>query len=265
LPLWSLKRNNAIPNITIQKKVMTKYIHYDFTHNRQSPSEIVGIINTTLNPASVVDVGCGTGNFLYQFKKSGVKKVLGIDGSWVDKKVLAENLGTDEFREMDLEKAIEINEKFDLALCLEVAEHIDEKGADRLIQSLVNLSDVIVFSAAIPFQGGQNHINEQWTGYWVEKFKTHGYVSYDGLRPIFWSNDKIQWWYRQNIFIAYNSKISFDKTRFATLTPDNLNDYIHKDLYLNKSKELDDITKGRFTFGFYIKLLIKKIRRIIRK
>jgi len=242
---------------------MTKYIHYDFTHNQQSPAEIVEIITSMLSPRSVVDVGCGTGNFLFQFKKSGVKKVLGIDGSWVNKDVLMKNLLPEEFYEADLENPIYINERFDIALCTEVAEHIGAEYADNLVEGLIRLSDIIIFSAAIPYQGGQNHVNEQWMEYWIDKFEKLGYDAHDLLRPIFWNNKKIQWWYRQNMLIVCNKTITLELNKFVVKNNNTVNNYVHPEPYIMKSERLDKIVNGRMGFGFYFKLLGKKIRQVI--
>jgi hypothetical protein len=60
---------------------------------------------------------------------------------------------------------------------------------------------VILFSAAIPFQGGTNHVNEQWPEYWVKHFQDRNYVVIDCLRKQIWQNDNVEWWYAQNILI----------------------------------------------------------------
>ena len=66
---------------------------------------------------------------------------------------------------------------FDLAICFEVAEHLEEHWADRLVDTLSDCAPIIVFSAATPGQGGSYHHNEQPHSYWLDKFKErHGYV-----------------------------------------------------------------------------------------
>lgn len=243
---------------------MERYVHDVETHNLASPAEIVGILGRALNPKSVVDIGCGTGTFLHQFKKAGVDRVLGIDGPWVNRELLAANLDSNEFREKNLEEPINLGEKFDLAVCVEVAEHLDEKYADALITSLTGLSNVILFSAAIPYQDGQNHLNEQWMNYWAQKFDAHGYASRDLIRPMIWNNGKIQWWYRQNIFLVYNRQAPPDLRLLEEYQGTGINSYVHPDLYLKKSKRLEEILTGRQSFLFYIKLIVKKLLRIVK-
>ena len=127
-----------------------------------------------INPQSVIDLGCGTGIFLSELKKQGIEHVLGVDGKWIKKKRLL--IPQFEFFPADLTKTIPMNKHFDLAICLETAEHLEERYADTLIDSLCKLSDTVLFSAAIPRQLGTNHVNEQWQSYWAKKFAKRGYI-----------------------------------------------------------------------------------------
>jgi hypothetical protein len=91
--------------------------------------------------------------------------------------------------------------KFDLVLSLDVAEHIPPQCAETFVNSLINLGPIIVFSAAIPFQGGVNHVNEQWPEYWAKKFQERGYIAIDCIRKKIWKSEKVEWWYAQNILV----------------------------------------------------------------
>jgi hypothetical protein len=95
----------------------------------------------------------------------------------------------------------DIGRRFDLACSLEVAEHLSPSVADQLVLALVKAAPVVLFSAAIPRQGGTSHVNEQWASYWAEKFKRHGYVAIDCLRPALHGDRRVDWWYRQNALI----------------------------------------------------------------
>lgn len=168
--------------------------------------EVVPYLYNVVKPKSVVDVGCGLGDWLVEFRRLGVTEILGIDGSWVEKRML--KIPEDEFLTWDLEKPLRLKRKFDLVMCLEVAEHLSGNAAAILIHSLCNLAPVVVFSAAIPNQGGVGHVNEQWLDYWVELFKNKGYVMVDYLRPLLWNGKKIEWWYRQNmVFFVKREKL----------------------------------------------------------
>ena len=95
--------------------------------------------------------------------------------------------------------------RFDLALCLEVAQILQPERAEPLVAALVALSDVVVFSAVVPGQGGILHENEQWPQYWAELFAAHGYVASDPFRLTLWERDDVSWWFRQNL-VCYSTR-----------------------------------------------------------
>ena len=183
--------------------LIPKYIHSKEIHNTQAAEEIVPYLLEYIKPQSVIDVGCGLGTWLEVFKRNGVNEILGIEGEHVNKELL--KIGQDELKIVDLELPFKIDKKFDLTLSLEVAEHLSHPSADTFIHSLIQLSDYIIFSAAIPDQGGQNHINEQWIEYWQQLFDKYGFILSDCIRPRFWNNENVEWWYRQNMFFCYKS------------------------------------------------------------
>ena len=207
------------------------------------------------NPKSVVDVGCGTGTFLKEFKINGVEQLKGYDGSWANEELLAENLNESEFEACDLEKSMEFEHKYDLALCLEVAEHLEESSADILIDNLTKSSDVIVFSAAIPGQGGQNHVNEQWLDYWRAKFDAKGFVVDDVLKPLLWNNQKIDYWYRQNIVIVRKSGYKYEKPEVENM----LQNPIHEQLFTERTAKYNELKDGKARPKLYLKLFLKSI------
>ena len=208
---------------------MAKYFHVELLHNLQSPNEIVPTLIELIKPTSVVDVGCGLGTFLKVFKDNGVSKVLGIDGKWVNKELLYKNITKEEFFEVDLESSIKINQRFDLALSLEVAEHLTAERAESFIKDLTQLSDIIVFSAAVPFQLGQNHINLQWLDYWRKIFDMYNFEVLDVFKDIFWNNKNIFWFYKQNMVLAINRDCKNDKLR--SLPQNRLENIIHPEYY----------------------------------
>jgi len=247
-------------------KMKEKYLHTENFHNLESPREIVPEIIKLLKPKSVVDVGCGLGTFLYCFKENGVTDVLGIDGSWVNKELLFKYIAKEEFLEKDLEKPFILEKKFDLVISLEVAEHISESSSDIFVKNLISSGELILFSTAIPFQRGHNHINEQWLSYWEEKFLKYEYIMHDVIRPIFWNNPKIFTWYKQNMILITHKDLKFD----LKISKGALRDVVHYDLFIDrnnmlnrviedKSKRLKDIVEGKLTWTTYVKYLIKSI------
>lgn len=126
---------------------------------RDSAREIVPLVVDLLNPARVVDVGCGTGTWLATFAEHGAA-ILGLDGEYVDRSLL--DIPEDRFVAVDLAQPFQLDGRYDLALCLEVAEHLPADRAASLVDLLTGLAPTVLFSAAIPLQGGVNHVNEQW-------------------------------------------------------------------------------------------------------
>jgi SAM-dependent methyltransferase len=149
-------------------------------------------------PGSICDIGCGAGGFLSVAKQLGVPDVLGIDGPYV----APEDRLIDEFLAVDLATALpKLDREFDLAICLEVGEHLKADRAELLIGALTDLAAVVLFSAAIPGQGGDHHINEQKPSYWIKFFEARDYLAFDCLRWRFWDDPKVAWWYSQNMFL----------------------------------------------------------------
>jgi SAM-dependent methyltransferase len=172
---------------------------------RESAQAVVPVVNKLLQPASVLDVGCGVGVWVAEWGSAGVSDVLGIDGNYVDRTALRVPL--DKFAPVDLRQSFSLGRKFDLVQTLEVAEHLDEAHADTFVESLARHSETILFSAAIPGQGGTHHVNEQWPSYWAEKFAKAGYTAYDIIRPQIWSDPKIKVFYRQNMLLFARGRV----------------------------------------------------------
>lgn len=193
---------------------------------QESAREILPIVLDIVKPASVIDIGCGTGKWLAIARELGVREVLGVDGPWV-KAQLA--IPAEKFIERDLSKPLNLDHRFDVALSLEVAEHLPASAAGDFVKSLSEAADVVLFSAAIPGQGGRHHLNEQWPAYWAELFQKLGYDCYDFVRPRIWNNLCVNWYYAQNtlIFARVGSRHSFGEPA----TPVSL---VHPALWLSQ-------------------------------
>jgi SAM-dependent methyltransferase len=174
----------------------------------QSARIIVPLVLRKVRPKSVVDVGCALGAWLRVFAEHGVQVIQGLDGYYVDNSKLL--IKATDFTPVDLTKVIKTdlgpvtekaNGRYDLAVCLEVGEHLPESSASDLVRALTTLAPVVLFSAAVPGQGGIGHINEQWPSYWKSRFEQHGFQRLDPIRRHIWKNEHVHWWYRQNIFL----------------------------------------------------------------
>jgi hypothetical protein len=151
-------------------------------------------------PGAVADVGCGRGTWLKAFAERGASRLVGFDGPWNSQDVMIDD--AIEFRPVDLNHpAGATGERFDLAMSLEVGEHLEPDRSEAFVQFLTSLSDVVLYSAAFSGQGGHNHINEQPHSYWARLYVQCGYEPYDLFRPRIWGDDAVSFWYRQNGFL----------------------------------------------------------------
>lgn len=199
--------------------------------NTRTAMEIMPYIIEKLNPSSIVDIGCGRGIFLSVAKKIDKNvSVLGIDGDYVEREKLL--IDQDEFIAFDLKKELNLQKKFDVAISFEVAEHIEEEYSERFIQNIVKLSDVIVFSAAIPLQGGTNHVNEQYPSYWKKIFADCGYYCSDIIRRVFWNNGTIEPHRKQNLMLYVKDNL-FDEVinKFNNIDNESYLDVIHPQFF----------------------------------
>lgn len=208
---------------------MNKLYKDDFYKDRHkqtlySAKRILNIVRQHAAINSAIDVGCGSGTWLSAL---GIKDIMGIDGQWVDRKYL--EIPLDKFVAYDFAKGIpSMDHRFDLAISLEVAEHISPEDASKFVGFLCSLSDLVLFSAAIPNQGGQGHINEQWPDYWISKFCDKGYLVYDCIRPEIWEDSRIPYWYRQNMFL-------FSRMPLSTGLSFHGKSLVHPDHYLERT------------------------------
>jgi SAM-dependent methyltransferase len=152
-----------------------------------------------VKPRSIVDVGCGVGTWLKAAAELGVADVAGLDGSYVDRSML--QIPDAQFTAVDLTKPFTVAREFDAALSLEVAEHLPQVSAAPFVDSITRLAPVILFSAAIPKQMGEHHLNEQWQSWWVERFAHARFVAIDCIRRRIWDDPQVEWWYAQNILL----------------------------------------------------------------
>ena len=166
---------------------------------RRSARVIAPKVLELVRPTSIVDVGCGVGSWLAVFNDLGVESILGVDGDYVDRAML--EIPAARFVTRDLAAPFRLQQRFDLVVSLEVAEHLPARSAEDFVESLAALGDVVLFSAAIPFQEGERHLNEQWPDYWVALFQKRGYAVIDCLRSGVWNHPDVEWWYAQNMLI----------------------------------------------------------------
>lgn len=194
-----------------------------------SAKVLVPILVEKFHPTSVIDFGCGGGSFVRQFLLNGIQDVTGVEGEWI---LDVKHLASESWLQVrDLKKPIRFERKFDLAVCLEVAEHLPAEFSRTLVETLVSCSDRIVFSAAIPGQSGTDHINLQYPEYWAELFKKHDYFLEWDPRKSIWNSRGVAPWYQQNLLIYRkytdgNREIIYPSRMFhPEIFPDRANSY----------------------------------------
>ena len=194
-----------------------------------SAKEVVPIIVRLLQPKSVVDVGCGSGTWAREYLDQGIE-VLGLDGDEVGSCQLL--IPEDRFRRQDLAKPFQLDRQFDVVNCLEVAEHLHLDRAQGFVNDICKISDLIVFSAAVPGQGGTHHVNEQWPSYWIQKFEANGFRPLDCVRHQIWANNRVAWWYIQNLFIYIRNTRMGDFPDVQSETRSMPTDLVHPRAYV---------------------------------
>lgn len=182
---------------------------------RASARVVLPIVAEQARPASVVDVGCGQGAWLQHWAELGVQDVYGVDGAHVDTTRLL--IAQDRFQIADLARPFAVHRRFDFAQSLEVAEHLPAASGPSFIQALCALSDIVLFSAARPGQGGERHINERPPSYWARQFAENGYAAFDSVRPGLVDRKDVSPWYRHNSFLYANAA---GRRRLHGLDPD---------------------------------------------
>ena len=197
-----------------------------------SAEVVVPLVLDLVRPVSVVDVGCGVGLWLAECKRRGVQDVLGVDFGEVPRQDI--RLDDGEFTSHDLSEPLALGRRFDLAMCLEVAEHLPDAHSDRLVDDLTALAPVVLFSAAIPGQGGVGHVNEQWPEYWAERFAARSFAAVDAIRPRIWAEPRVDFWYAQNVLVFAAAEVlaSNERLRVAADRTEPALARVHPTLHL---------------------------------
>lgn len=206
--------------------------------NRYAAAIVFDILDRFLTIDSVLDLGCGIGVWMQAAMEKPGRQVFGIDLEAFDPDELA--VPAKSIIQGTVDRTLSLHRRFDLALCLETAEHIRSDCASEVVSNCVRHSDVVLFSAAIPGQGGLDHINEQPPEYWQDLFDLAGYEVIDLIRPLIWRDAGIPAWYRQNMLLFVNRKAAWtlDLLRAEACKTSTPLHRAHPDLFYWQAQEL---------------------------
>ncbi|HEV7346190.1 MAG TPA: methyltransferase domain-containing protein [Devosia sp.] len=202
-------------------------------HTAHAAATILRALPAGLPRRRLADIGCGTGTWLAAALAAGAETAFGVEGDWVTTAMLDDSRIA--FAPHDLEQPLAAP-RVDLAISLEVAEHLTPARATGFIADLAALAPAILFSAAVPGQGGVGHRNEQWQSWWAAHFAAHGYNAHDVIRPAIWADEAIPAWYRQNTVLYLDAPTAASLGLAPTDPP--LLDRIHPAFWDRANREL---------------------------
>lgn len=182
------------------------FYRYQREGSLRSARETLPVLTRTMPLTSVLDVGCGAGAWLAAYGELGVADRRGVDGDYVDRSLLL--MEAECFHPQDISQRFDLGRRFDIVQCLEVAEHVPPASSQTLVDNIVRHGNRVLFSAGVPGQGGEDHINEQPLEYWRDRFAERGYRLFDFVRPRIADNGAVEPWYRYNLmFFAHDSVV----------------------------------------------------------
>ena len=207
----------------------SRFTTSDVNGSLQSARVVLQSLFEVHRPRSVFDLGCGQGAWLAAAEELGSGRLVGIDGPWVDPAaLLSRNI---QYSRVNLESDFAVPGKFDLCISVEVAEHLSPARADATVKTLCELADVVLFSAAIPRQGGIDHLNERWQSFGAARFASSGFVCHDYFRPRIWTDTRVESWYRQNLLLYVRHSHPLNEALLLKARVDGPLDIVHPNIF----------------------------------
>lgn len=156
------------------------------------------------HPKSILEFGCGDGNLTRVLQKEGIS-ITALDGFSQPDFSKFRNIS---FHKLDLNNVETVNnfiktngKKYDLAICMEVAEHLKPEVSENLIEWLASSADRVIFSASVTMQGGEGHINCRNRLFWNDLFEKKSFFLNDVIRKSIRKFPDVGIWYRLNTLV----------------------------------------------------------------
>ena len=239
----------------------SKFFQIHGEESLQSAKQVIPQLLALFTVSSVVEIGCGAGAWISTFTTNEVTDVAGVDGDYVDRDSLLFDVAA--FHSHDLTEPLDLGRRYDLAVCIEVAEHLPAGKARVLVETLTRHSDLVLFSAAIPGQGGTNHINEQWPSYWVAEFRALGFHAFDVMRPRLWHDRTIGFWLRQNLLIFASERAADLVRSLPSVEPPV--DIVHPEQFQHKLASADATPSIRTSLRHLTRGVVNRLSRSIQR
>jgi SAM-dependent methyltransferase len=187
--------------------------------SRRAADAMLPLVLAVVDVESMLDVGCGYGDWLAAARALGIADLAGVEGPWAeawrDRGVLATPF---ELMLLDLEAPLRLERRYDLVVCIEVAEHLTAARGSGFVADLCAAGGAILLGAAIPGQKGPNHVNERWPSEWADDFARHGYQPIDCIRPRVWGDSALLVHHRQNpVLFVHEDGLAEARARAAKL------------------------------------------------
>jgi SAM-dependent methyltransferase len=211
--------------------------------SRLAAERILPVVLSVVDATSMIDVGCGPGAWLEVARHLGIRELTGVEGEWASEWLGDERAAGRDFELVlvNLEDELRLPARFDLAICIEVVEHISAARGASFVADLCRCAPHVLLAAAIPGQRGPNHVNTQWPSHWARHFADHGYRPLDVVRPRIWGDDDLLVHYRQNpILFVHDDEYEQAARRALALTSPPLEalDLVHPSLFRRCRDEL---------------------------